>query len=345
MKPDLVPSALPLVGPELRRVAIGNLPTNVEPLEALSSRLGVEVWAKREDQSGPIYGGNKVRKLEFLLGEALSRGSGRVLTVGTWGSHHVLATALYSRVLGLQCHALLYPQYMTPHAEKTFSATLRSGARLTRVDHVWLAPIKAAAAAFGSIDWSGRRLPYYIGPGGSTPVGMMGDVSAAFELADQVRAGLMPEPRWIIVPLGSGGTASGLSMGLVWAGLKTRVLAVRAVHGLFANRRACRGLMKALARKLMRHGAAPPSVDVAMERLSVVGDWYKPGYARPNPEGEVARAQLSDQLRLDPGYTAKAAAALLARAADLGGPILFWNTVNSVDLTPLLGERLAVRGP
>ena len=100
-----------------------------------------------------------------------------------------------------------------------------------------------------------------------------------------------------------------------------------------------------MANKLRGHGAGPPSVDVAMKRLTLVGDWYNPGYARPNPEGEAARAQLADLLRLDPGYTAKAAAALLARAADLGGPILFWNTVNSVDLTPLLGERLAVRGP
>src|SRR5215472_6673366 len=94
---------------------LGSYPTPLEPLEALS-RPGCSLWIKRDDLTNPLYGGNKVRKLERLLADAKQRGAQRILTVGAVGSHHVLATAVFGRRAGFEVEAVLVPQPRTAHA-------------------------------------------------------------------------------------------------------------------------------------------------------------------------------------------------------------------------------------
>ena len=164
---SVAPGLVPFGGVGPPRAPLGLFPTAVEPLEALSSQLGVEMWVKREDRSGPLYGGNKVRKLEWLLGAAKASGASTVLTVGTLGSHHVLATALYSRHLDLACHALLYPQHMTPHAAETLRHTAAAAQRLTWASSPLTAPMMGLVAIARATDWEHRRLPSIISPGGA----------------------------------------------------------------------------------------------------------------------------------------------------------------------------------
>ena len=96
-------------------VSLGCFPTPVERSEALSRELGCDLWVKRDDRSGALYGGNKVRKLELLLADAKRRGCARVATLCAYGSHHALATATYGAHLGLEVELFLYPQPLTPH--------------------------------------------------------------------------------------------------------------------------------------------------------------------------------------------------------------------------------------
>src|ERR1700736_3422846 len=101
-----------LPGP-LPAAHIGSWPTAVERLPRLSEQLGAEIWIKRDDASAPLYGGNKVRKLELLLGEAQAGSSRSLVTIGGLGSHQVVATAVYGRELGLDTQAIVFPQAVT----------------------------------------------------------------------------------------------------------------------------------------------------------------------------------------------------------------------------------------
>jgi len=189
----------------------------VERLAKLSTKK-TSLWVKRDDLTHPLYGGNKVRKLEHILADAKSRGKKRILTVGAAGSHHVLATAIFGRAAGFEVEAVLVPQRRTAHALANLRADLAQGlaARTART---------YAGAALGVIArWRPGTL--VVPMGGSNVVGSLGYVDAARELETQVRAGEMPEPDLIVVCVGSGGTAAGLCAGLALTSLKTRVLGV-----------------------------------------------------------------------------------------------------------------------
>src|SRR5438477_12977555 len=117
----------------LPHVALGTLPTPLERSARLTDALGGDVWVKRDDLTGGPYGGNKVRKLERLLADALDRGADTIITTGAAGSHHVLATATYAARLGLAVHGVMVPQKKTPHVEATLRASVAAGAALHSV--------------------------------------------------------------------------------------------------------------------------------------------------------------------------------------------------------------------
>src|SRR5207253_1849150 len=143
----------------------------------------VELWVKREDESGERYGGNKVRKLEFILAEAARAPKRRLVTVGGYGSHHVLATAVYGAQQGFAVEAVVFPQPLTPHVLETVRAAAAAGASF-RVAHSWAGVPPRVLVA--------RRRCRYVGPGGSSPTGTLGYVSAGLELAAQVSRGECP---------------------------------------------------------------------------------------------------------------------------------------------------------
>ena len=108
------------------RISLGAFPTPVSRVEALS-RPGATLWVKRDDLSSAIYGGNKVRKLELLLGAARAAGRSKLLTIGAVGSHQVVATAIYGKLHGFEVEAILVPQPSSPHARLNLSVALAHG--------------------------------------------------------------------------------------------------------------------------------------------------------------------------------------------------------------------------
>jgi len=270
------------------------LPT---PVEQLDERL----WVQRDDRTSTAYGGNKVRKLEFLLPVAARRG-GPVLTAGGTGSHHVMAAAVHARALGLDVEAVVYPQPDTDDVARTRAGLSRLGVRVTRVPSPYLMPAGLAArlAALAS------RRPYLLWPGASTPLGTLGYVSAGLELAGSG----IPEPDDVVVPLGSGGTAVGTATGIALGGWRrARVVAVRAADLTVTNLGVLRALEAGTATLLALGGRAPRRA-----RLVVDGRWLGPGYGAPTVEGAEATARAREHgLTLEPTYTAKAFAAALDR--------------------------------
>ena len=175
--------------------------------------------------------------------------------------------------------------------------------------------------------FDGFTPPYFLPAGGSSPVGAIGYVEGALEIAAQVAAGEIPEPTHVVTAAGSGGTAAGLAVGLRLAGLTTTVVAVVVNDSLRLDRRALTNLGRRTEKLLRRRGAVIPA-PAADLRIDSIDDWLGPGYGHPTPESEraLALAGESEGLILDPVYTAKAMAATLAlnAAGRFGdGPVLF----------------------
>lgn len=187
-------------------------PTPIHRLSNLESALDFdgELWIKRDDGCGLRHGGNKPRKLEFLLGEALARGAGTVITFGTLGTHHGLATTICAGKLGLDTVLILVDEPVRDETRRNLLLCHAHGAELC------YAGARRRATLLGAWNWLQhcdplrRKFPYLIMPGGSTPRGAIGYVNAALELEDQVKAGELPEPDYIFVPVGSNGTMAGL---------------------------------------------------------------------------------------------------------------------------------------
>jgi 1-aminocyclopropane-1-carboxylate deaminase/D-cysteine desulfhydrase-like pyridoxal-dependent ACC family enzyme len=327
--------AFPGLEPHLPRLALGDYPTPVRRLEHLSEACApTRIWMKCDDVAGEAYGGNKVRKLEHLLAEAQSRGATRLLAAGAAGSHHVLATAVYGRRYGFEIDAVLYPQPMSQHAEGNLEAVRALVDRVTLVDRVSALP--------GLIETLSRHRPgrsYFVPMGGSSAVGTVGYVSAAFELKAQIDAGILPVPERIYAPLGSGGTVAGLALGLALAGVSSTVVGVRIAPRSVSNEPLVRWLM-AQTRALL-HGWDPSIPAGAAPRLTVEGRFLGGGYGVATAEAEAAVvAARADGIELEVTYTGKALAALLsdARGRRRPGDLLFWNTLNSRPIEPLIAR-------
>jgi D-cysteine desulfhydrase len=199
-------------------ILLGDFPTPVRKLE----RLGFDnLWIKNDGLSSAVYGGNKIRKLEFILAAAKSRNVGRVITFGGIGTNHGLATTIFCKRLGLSCTLLLFEQPVTRHVKNNMLLFKKYGA-----DLVFYKSLFSAALAYHTI-WRIRHpKACFLFAGGSNPLGTIGFVNAAFELKSQITAGDLPEPAVIFCPAGSNGTLAGLSLGVSLAGLRSRVVGV-----------------------------------------------------------------------------------------------------------------------
>jgi D-cysteine desulfhydrase len=323
----------PRLAGKLPRVPLTRRPTPVEPLPS----LGPDFWIKRDDRSGDVYGGNKPRKLEFIFGDLLARGSRSILTFGGIGSHHALACALCGRAHGIDVRLIAVEEPRTPHVLEMFRRTLDAGVKMDIVR----SPRGAALTAVRRLAFPGRGKPRprLVMPGASTPLGCVGFVEAALEVAAQVRAGELPEPAVIAVPVGSMGTAAGLLAGLTLTDLRSRVLGVVVNDLLPISPRRVLALAAATLGLLRKRDPSVPRASVDPARLRLPREWLGAGYGHPTPEGERARAILKSAagIELEDTYTGKTLAAVLAlrEAGDLTGPILFWNTFSSAPLRPL----------
>jgi D-cysteine desulfhydrase len=319
-------------------VSLGARPTPVRALEALADPSGAcPVWLKDDGRFGSAWGGNKARKLEWVLADALAKRRPTILTFGALATNHGLATALYGRALGLRTAIALVDQPRDEHVDRQLERLRRSGARL----HLTHGKYRTVAALpwllVRNADPRRLRPPYFLTVGGSSPVGCLGYVDAALELADQVARGDLPEPSHVVVALGSGGTAAGLALGLRLAGLETRVVAVVVNDKTKLEPRIVAHLARRTAKLLRQRGAELPARPPAADDVTVETRWLGAGYGHHTPEAEHAQRLLGGRegLALEPVYTAKAMAALLAlreESAFGDGPVLYWHTHNAFPL-------------
>lgn len=282
---------------------------------------GGGLWLKRDDLCARPYAGNKARKLHGILQEARRRGVRRLLTVGSAGSHHVLATALYGRAAGLAVQAYLSPQPDSEQARHALRRSVASGAVLWPVGSEELAGLRQVLAF-------ARRAPdtLVVPVGGSSLAGSLPYVRAAAELVGQAEGA-----QEIVVACGSGGTAAGLAVGALLADLPLEVRAVAIARPLAVVRALTLGMAWRL---LAAHGALGRWTELR-RCLRFVVDEVGQGYAQPTEAAAHAlRVGAAAGVQLDAIYTGKAFAHALQRVL-IGRRVVFWHTLSTVDAAPL----------
>jgi D-cysteine desulfhydrase len=312
---------------------LASVPTPVEALPTPDGAPDIRLLVKRDDLTSALYGGNKVRKLEHLLAEAELAGSTSVVTVGGIGSNHGLATALHARELGLETELSLFDQPVTEEVRRNLRGFLQAGATL----HYAGGQASAFLGVRRILDEVRRRggRPHFINVGGTSRLGVVGYITAALELADQVRRGELPEPDRIFVALGTCGTAAGLVAGLRMAGLGSRVSSVR-VTGLFpANGLMVRHFARDAAAWLSGLDPDVPRLRIGLDDFEVHTEHLGPDYGVPTAEAEAALRWASPRLTLETTYTAKTMAACLQYCRERAAPgenVLFWHTYSSASV-------------
>jgi 1-aminocyclopropane-1-carboxylate deaminase/D-cysteine desulfhydrase-like pyridoxal-dependent ACC family enzyme len=319
-----------------RRIAYLHLNTSATKVERLP-RLGHDsLWIKRDDQLSPFYGGNKVRKLEFVLGDAVQKGAERIVTIGGIGTNHGLATAIFCQRLGIACTLILFNQQVTPF--------VRHNLRLFhhyRADLIYRPGMLHAGLHYYLLQRLMHPRAYFLPAGGSSLIGTLGFVNAAFEFVRQVEAGEMPPPKYVFCPTASNGTLAGLSLGFALAGFKTTVIGVRVgvdrIGPLQFNTPAtAAAMMQAVYDLLKLHASDVPALRITPP--IILNDYMGAGYGVPTIKGLAAVERFREEagINLEPVYTGKTCAAVLdfiRDAAHAHDTILFWNTFNSADLS------------
>ena len=307
---------------------LGSYPTPIEPLAL--AETAVPVYVKREDLSADGYGGNKVRTIEGHLGRAVALGRQRIWATGAWGSNHAVATATHAPRLGLRTGAILIPQPPSLPAHANLRALAALDCEVTDASGCALRPIAALALL---------RDPREVimTPGGAIPLGSLGHVSAALELAGQVAAGLLPAQAHLVVTAGSTATSAGLLVGLHLAarlGIGWRVapqlVAVPVAPNPFASAPAIAWLARRTLALLQSLLGRDLGVDPASLRagLRVDNRYNGRGYGYPTESGEAAKLAwaAAGGPALDTVYTSRSGAGLLALLPQAQGPVVHWMT-------------------
>lgn len=291
------------------RIRCGHWPTPLEPMENLSAKLaGPALWVKRDDCTGLSSGGNKTRKLEFLIADALEKGADTVITQGATQSNHARQTAALCARVGLECHILLEDR--TGYKDDAYR--LNGNVLLDRLHGATVSARPGGANMQSEMDCLAEALqaqgkkPYVIPGGGSNPIGALGYVNAALELVHQLnQTGL--KATHLVLATGSSGTHAGLLAGLKILNSPLKVIG----FGVRAPKEKQEQMVFDLACKT----AAMLGYEGVVKREDVFADcnYVGPGYGLPT-SGMVEAVQMLAQtegLLFDPVYTGKGLAGMI----------------------------------
>ncbi|MFW9951765.1 MAG: 1-aminocyclopropane-1-carboxylate deaminase/D-cysteine desulfhydrase [Candidatus Thorarchaeota archaeon] len=329
-----------------------NTPTNIDRLTELEKHLGIidgRIYIKRDDKNHHIYGGNKLRKFEFIFGKVLKNRKSGVVTNGGIGTNHGLACAIVCNQLNppLKCQLFLFHQPLTWHVQRSLLLFDYFGTKL----HLG----KGDIGTFIKFLFFKLLHPKYflMFPGGSllfgigSPLGNIGFINAAFELKKQIEEGVIPEPDVIFVPGGSVGTAAGLIAGCMLARLKTRIYVVAVYTDLTSNPTSVKKNANKAIKYLRKRDKALLNIKISEKDFEFITGYLGSGYGIKTKRGQNAVDKVYElegskrDFKLETTYTGKAMAAMFDyfnQEENKKKIVLFWNTYNSNDLDKYLRE-------
>jgi len=326
------------------------IPSNVDRLTELENYLKLndgEIYIKRDDKDHKIYGGNKLRKFEFIFGEALKKKKKGIITLGGIGTNHGAACAIIAKELDLKCELFLSLQPVTWHVQRSLLLYHYFGAKLHFTKMFELGVIKSFLFRLFHPKY------YLMSIGGSplfgigTPLGTIGFINAIFELKNQIDEGILPEPDIIFVAAGSTGTSAGLTAGCKLLGLKTKVYPVNISYDIVVNPKKLIRIANKSIKYLRKRDKSIPDVQVNKGDFDMIKGYLGSSYGVKTVKGQKA-VDLVYELegkkigfKLETTYTGKAMAAMLdyfEKEENKSKKVLFWNTYNSNDLDKYLRE-------
>ena len=311
-------------------VQLGDLPTPITKLENIGALFNhPNLYMKRDDLSGAIingtriFGGNKVRKLEYLLADAQRVHARGVLTAGCAGSNHALATTVYAKLLGLEAHIILAPQINSAIVQRNLLLDKYYGADIMCV-------LNRTQRCEQFVNFIREYSDVYAIPvGGSVPLGCIGYVNAAFELKKQIEQKIVPEPDDIYVAVGSGGTVAGLILGVRAAGIKSKIHAIAVDDDPFQT--IVGNLVQQTTKLLHDIDNTFPLFTWTPADFIITTDFVGVGYGAITPEAceAIKIAKQYERIMFEGTYTAKAFAGFLHDLSNgllKNRTVLFWNT-------------------
>lgn len=327
---------------QLSFIELADLPTPLETfnLDVAPTTFHPELknlWIKRDDLTNTVYGGNKVRKLEFILADAKKKNKDTITTFGATGTNHGVATSIFAEQCDLKSKIFLFDQPVTNTVKNNLKLMEKHKAKLIHKGSL----LNTALAYYASQIFPGKQ--YHLPPGGSNVMGCLSFVNAAFELKQQIEQGQMPEPDHIICPVGSSGTLAGLSLGCQLAGLTSKVTGIRVAPSHLGIIPICTtGTVTSLMNKTYAHLCSlDKSIPkIPLKPINLDDDYYGEGYGFSTESGDKAIETFSGRgITLESTYTAKAAAAVIDTCSEKSQQsILYWHTFNSAELDSGLSD-------
>ncbi len=328
------------------RIQLANTPTPLQKMDRLSQQAGVEIFFKRDDFTGSELSGNKIRKLEFILADALAKGADTVITCGGAQSNHCRAAALAAVKAGLS--SLLLLRAGDPANPPALSGNILLD-RLAGSEIVWITP-EQYRARDEIFEREAQRLrsqghkPFIIPEGGSTALGAWGYVAGMEELAADLKRldGGHVKPTTVICATGSGGTTAGLALGALLSGVEIRVVGVNVCD----DRDYFVAIIDSICRQF--NETWPSVLAGGIPTYDILDGYVGRGYALSRPE---ELAVLRDLVRLegvvlDPVYTGKAYFGMMTELSVnpqvFGGRIVFVHTGGLFGLFPVADQFAAL---
>lgn len=320
--------------------SFANIPTDTQALPKLASNA----WIKRDDLTHKEYGGNKIRKLDFVLSDIRRQNKKHVITFGATGTNAGVATAIMCYRNNLKCTVYLFDQPVTDTVKKNLELMRRYGAEL-----IYKGSLLKTVLAYYLSPYRLNKDSYFLWAGCSNDVATFAYVNAAYELKQQIDNGDLPEPEHIFVPVGSCFTLAGLTLGVKMAGLNSKVIGIRVAPAYLGPFPACTAgeVNKVIAKAY--DWLKKNSVQLDFDRPDCLfsDDYFGEGYGCATEQSQQAiDTFFKASIQLENTYSAKAAAAFLEKTNSSDKPQLFWNTFNSRDtlaIAPQSEQELPIK--
>lgn len=325
--------------------------TPVKELTELGGYLNVDdLWVKCDNETNSMYGSNKPRKLEFILGEVLEQEKSTIVTMGALGSNHLLAIVLYCQkkfngVQDIKPVLLCYHQPVTEDVRNKLLIFYSIGTKLLEGEMLYTKNLYLTGAHIYGLQPLKRpgKETYYLFAGGSNKTGTLGYVNAAFELKKQIEDRDIPKPDYIFITLGTAGTMAGLELGFKLAGLDIEVIGVRVVSkfayisALFSPTRFVQNLVKRTYKYLRKKSDTIPKIRFE-KHPRVLNEFFGGQYGQETSGARIAMDLFLEQEKvlLDKTYTSKTAAGMIDFINNNNVKdkcLLFWNTFAGKELS------------
>lgn len=313
------------------RYKLCSLNSQIELHKEISYKLKFDFFIKRDDKIG-IYGGNKVRKIEFIFKDIVRNKKEKVFIFGPSGSHHIIANLIYGKDL-FSFYSFLFPTYLYEWGDKyvreNTEIIFRFSKRYRMVRDPVLAFIIAKTLSF-------LEQGYFVPMGSTSPLSILGFVIASYEIKRDIDSGKVPEFDYVILPAGTTGTIAGLSLGFSIFGINSKIIGVRVVEKYLCNKFVALKLIKDACKLISDFIDTQATIEKTKKNFTILDGFLGRGYGFPTDEGLEAMNFFGKYMKVEKTYTAKTLSAIFKmREIFKGKKVLFYSTLNSNELNLL----------